>query len=80
MQIINSTLQNKARRLGQWKKYRKTAAQVALKWNAQHGVSIIPKSVHVEKMEQNINIRDFNLTEEEYNALTTEKTAETNAE
>ena len=40
-------------------KYGKTAAQVALKWNAQRGVSIIPKSVHKERMEQNIDIWDF---------------------
>lgn len=46
-------------------KYGKTAAQVALKWNAQRGVSIIPKSVHVDRMEQNIDIWDFELTEEE---------------
>lgn len=47
------------------KKYGKTAAQVALRWNAQRGVSIIPKSVHVDRMEQNRNIWDFTLTEEE---------------
>ncbi len=47
------------------KKYGKTAAQVALKWNAQRGVSIIPKSVHVERMEENLNIWDFTLTDEE---------------
>ena len=46
-------------------KYGKTAAQIALRWNAQRGVSIIPKSVHVERMEQNIDIWDFTLTEEE---------------
>lgn len=46
-------------------KYGKTAAQVALKWNVQRGVSIIPKSVHVGRMEQNIDIWDFTLTEEE---------------
>lgn len=46
-------------------KYGKSAAQIALKWNAQRGVSIIPKSVHVERMEQNINIWDFELTDEE---------------
>lgn len=47
------------------RKYGKTAAQVALKWNAQRGVSIIPKSVHVDRMEQNMDIWDFMLTEEE---------------
>ena len=46
-------------------KYGKSAAQVALRWNAQRGVSIIPKSVHVERMEQNIDIWDFELTDEE---------------
>lgn len=46
-------------------KYGKTAAQIALKWNAQRGVSIIPKSVHKERMEQNINIWDFTLSEED---------------
>lgn len=47
------------------RKYGKTAAQVALKWNAQRGVSIIPKSVHVDRMEQNLDIWDFTLTDEE---------------
>ena len=47
------------------KKYGKSAAQVVLRWNAQRGVSIIPKSVHVERMEQNIDIWDFALTDEE---------------
>ena len=47
------------------KKYGKSAAQVVLRWNAQRGVSIIPKSVHVERMEQNIDIWDFVLTDEE---------------
>lgn len=46
-------------------KYGKTAAQVALRWNAQRGVSIIPKSVHVDRMEQNLDIWDFTLTDEE---------------
>lgn len=46
-------------------KYGKTPAQVALKWNMQRGVVIIPKSTHKERMEQNINIRDFELTEDE---------------
>ncbi len=47
------------------KKYGKSAAQVVLRWNAQRGVSIIPKSVHVERMKQNIDIWDFSLTDEE---------------
>ncbi len=46
-------------------KYGKTAAQIALKWNAQREVSIIPKSVHVDRMEQNLSIWDFTLSEED---------------
>ena len=52
------------------KKYGKSAAQVVLRWNAQRGVSIIPKSVHVERMEQNIDIWDFQLTDEEMEKIT----------
>lgn len=52
------------------KKYGKSAAQVVLRWNVQRGVSIIPKSVHVERMKQNIDIWDFALTDDEMNAIT----------
>lgn len=47
------------------KRHGKSAAQVVLRWNAQRGVSIIPKSVHVERMKQNLDIWDFSLTAEE---------------
>lgn len=46
-------------------KYDKSAAQVALRWNVQRGVVVIPKSVHKERMEQNIDIWDFMLSEED---------------
>lgn len=46
-------------------KYGKTAAQVALRWNVQRGVVVIPKSTHKERMEQNFAIWDFALTEAE---------------
>ena len=51
--------------VGIGRKYGKSAAQVVLRWNTQRGVSILPKSTHVERMEQNINIWDFELTEDE---------------
>lgn len=47
------------------KKHGKTAAQVALRWNIQRGVVVIPKSVHKDRMEQNMAVWDFALTEEE---------------
>lgn len=46
-------------------KYGKSAAQVALRWNVQRGVTVIPKSVHKERMEQNMAIWDFQLSDEE---------------
>lgn len=46
-------------------KYGKSAAQVALRWNVERGVVVIPKSVHKDRMEQNMNIWDFNLTDED---------------
>lgn len=46
-------------------KYGKSVAQVALRWLTQRGVIIIPKSVHVERMEQNLDIFDFTLSEED---------------
>lgn len=46
-------------------KYGKSATQVALRWNVQRGVVVIPKSVHKDRMEQNMNIWDFNLTDED---------------
>ena len=46
-------------------KYGKTPAQVALRWNVQRGVVVIPKSTHRERMEQNFNIWDFSLTDED---------------
>lgn len=46
-------------------KYGKSAAQVALRWNVQRGVVVIPKSTHKERMEQNIDIWDFSLSDED---------------
>lgn len=47
------------------RKYSKSAAQVALRWNVQRGVVVIPKSVHKERIEQNMNIWDFQLSDED---------------
>ena len=50
-------------------KYGKSAAQVALRWNVQRGVVIIPKSTHVERMRQNLNVLDFALTDGEMDSI-----------
>ncbi len=51
--------------------YGKTAAQVALRWLTQRGIVAIPKSTHVERMRQNLDIFDFTLTEEEMQRIGT---------
>lgn len=52
------------------KKYGKSAAQVALRWNIQRGVVVIPKSIHKERMEQNMDVWDFNLSTDEMEQIT----------
>ncbi len=46
-------------------KYNKSVGQVILRWNIQRGVIVIPKSTHVERIKENIDIFDFELNEEE---------------
>ena len=46
-------------------KYGKSAAQVALRWNVQRGAVVIPKSVHKDRMAQNLDIWDFTLSDED---------------
>lgn len=51
------------------KKYGKTVAQVILRWHIQRGVVIIPKSVHKERIQENINIWDFELSAEDMDKI-----------
>lgn len=46
-------------------KYSRSAAQIILRWNVQRGCSVIPKSSKVERIVENMNIFNFELTEEE---------------
>ena len=50
-------------------KYGKTPAQVMLSWNIQRGVVVLPKSTHIERMEQNFNVFDFTLNGEDMAAI-----------
>lgn len=51
------------------KKYNKSAAQVALRYLLQRNVVIIPKSVHKERMQQNLDLYDFELNDDDMNKI-----------
>ena len=50
-------------------KYHKTAAQVVLRWNLQRGIIPLPKSVRKERMQQNLDVFDFILTDSDMEAI-----------
>ena len=52
-------------------KYGKTAAQTALRFLIQSDVVVIPKSTHKERMEQNLDVFDFSLSEADMEAIRT---------
>jgi diketogulonate reductase-like aldo/keto reductase len=51
------------------KKYGKTAAQIALRWALQSDIVIIPKSVHKERIIENVNIFDFEISAADMTAI-----------
>lgn len=50
-------------------KYRKSPAQILLRWNLQKGYVVIPKTVHVDRMEENLNVFDFEMSQEDMEML-----------
>lgn len=52
-------------------RYGKSVAQVILRWELQRGIVVIPKSVHIERMEQNFNVFDFELTDADMSVMAT---------
>jgi diketogulonate reductase-like aldo/keto reductase len=53
------------------KKYRKTPAQIILRWNIQMGVSPIPKSSHLLRIKENFDIFDFEISEKDMKCMNT---------
>ncbi len=50
-------------------KYGKTTAQVILRWHLQRGIVVIPKSVHKERMKENLDVFDFTLSDDDMAAI-----------
>ena len=55
--------------VGIGKRYGKSSAQVALRYLIQRGVIVIPKSVHIERMRQNMEVFDFALADDDMAAI-----------
>lgn len=50
-------------------KYGKSVAQVILRWHLQRGIAVIPKSTHVERMKENFDVFDFELSAKDMSAI-----------
>ena len=53
------------------KKYNKSVAQVILRWLIQRGVIVVCKSTHIERMQENFNVFDFELSSEDMEKIKT---------
>jgi len=51
------------------KKYNKTIAQIIIRWNIQHGRSVIPKSVKESRIKENLAVFDFNISDEDIKVI-----------
>ena len=50
-------------------KYGKTPAQIVLRWELQRGIIVLPKSTHQERIISNFDVFDFELSEDDMNAI-----------
>ena len=67
--LMQGKIVNEPSVLGIAEKYQKTPAQIVLRWDLQHEVVTIPKSVHLDRIVENARIFDFELSEVDMNAL-----------
>lgn len=65
--LTNLFKEEKIIKLGE--KYKKSPAQIVLRWDIQKGIITIPKSQHPDRIKENIEIFDFELTPEEVKEL-----------
>jgi diketogulonate reductase-like aldo/keto reductase len=51
------------------RRYGKTPAQIVLRWHLEHGVAVVPKSVHADRIDENFALFDFRLNADEVTAI-----------
>ena len=51
------------------KRHKKSVPQVVLRWNFQNGIPAVPKSIRIERVKENTDILDFNLSNDEINLI-----------
>ena len=59
-------------------KYGKSAAQVVIRWHIQRGIIVLPKSTHAERIKQNFEVFDFNLSVDDMTAISAINTGKRN--
>lgn len=70
MKVLQNLFTNET--LGEIAKHHgKTVGQVVLRWNVQRGVVVIPKSTHKERIIENLDIFDFELTDADMEKIKT---------
>lgn len=53
------------------KKYKKSVAQIVLRWNIERNTVVIPKTSKVERLKENFQVFDFKLTKDDMNLIKT---------
>ena len=51
------------------KAHRRTAAQIVLRWGVQRGTAIVPKTSQLDRLRENIDLADFELTQLEMDSI-----------
>ena len=59
-------------------KYGRSAAQVVIRWHIQRGIIVLPKSTHAERIKQNFEVFDFNLSVDDMTAISAINTGKRN--
>lgn len=71
--VVRATRMDDPLLMGLAEKHGKTSAQVLIRWSLQMGWTPLPKSVHEERIRENADVFDFELTDEEVKTLQTGK-------